>query len=217
MEESLSSIEKLVAGELNEQERHDLLEKIKVNPDLEDLYLAEQAAQSAIELKISEDTMSFLEGIQDDSIAKKSRHTSLLFLSSIAASLLFIVASLVTINISHSDNALAEAYNLQTIAVRSAQSQEDIDFNAALKAFHIKDYADAKSKLAILDGGETILSDHIEWLYVLMAFEEHGSKSIDFNTLLKAVLNDENHEFHWQATKLEKELNIFWRRFVVEK
>lgn len=217
MEESLNDIEKLVAGELNEHERHDLLEKIKLDSDLKDTYLAEQATQAAIELIISEDTKSFLNDVADKAGEKTSPHTRLLFITSIAASLLFIVASIVTINISHSDNSLAEAYNMQTIAVRSAQSQEDVDFNAALKAFHIKDYDDAKTKLAAFDGGETIMSDHIEWLYVLIALEEHGSRSPDFKTLLKVVVNDENHEFHWQAIKLEKELKMFWRRFVVEK
>ena len=217
MEESFSNIEKLVAGELNEEESFRLLEEIENNPDLMEFYLAEQATQAAIELKISEETKSFLKGVTDNGRTRNGRYRRLLFITGIAASLLFIIAALTTINISHSDNALAEAYNMQTIAVRSAQSQEDVDFNAALKAFHIKDYTDAKSKLAVLESSETIMSDHIEWLYVLIALEEQGSKSSEFNTLLKAIVNNENHEFHWQAIKLEKELNIFWRIFVVEK
>lgn len=206
----------LLMGKLDSNEEAILLNKIAEDPELRKAYAAEKASRAAFEMQISEDTRDFLSSLSDklEEDGFKGRRR-LLFVYGIAASLFLLILSTITINISHNDQALAAAYKIQSVHVRSADSQEDILFNSALKSYYDKDFKTADSKLSETHSNETIISDNISWLQMLITLEMEGSKSDSFKEQLKSIKNNEKHEFHHKALALDKELNMFWMNFVV--
>lgn len=212
-------IDKLIAGELTESEANELMEKINADPSLKKFYLSEKASKEVFEYQIRNDTRALMAKLleKEQKQSKESPKSTILYFTGIAASLLILIVSVVTINLSHSDTALADEFNINVISSRNGATFSDSNFTQALKAYFLNDFKTAKEKLALPAEEESLVVEYKDWLSLMILLKTEGSDSMEFQNQFQAILNDENHEFYIQAVKLNKELQLFWRNFVVRK
>ncbi|WP_235297737.1 hypothetical protein [Portibacter marinus] len=176
---------------------------------------AENAANAAMEYQISEDTRAFLSQLSSPDKVNPSRR--LLYLSSAAATVIVMIASLITINLSHSDAAIASEYGINKIVSRTGGNVNNSNFTAAVRAYYENDYDRAEKLLSEVQLTDNKVSDYKEWLSLLITLQTAGSKSETFNNQIELILADENHEFYFQAQKMKDDMDMFWRNFVFTK
>ena len=186
------------------------MENLEQNKDA-----AELASEAAFELAIANETRDYLRSLPQGERKKSSFRPT--YIASIAASLLVIIASVVTINFTHSDQSMAGKYGINALVARSGNNVDNSQFREAVQAYYAKDYEKSKSFLEQigLEGGK--ISEYRDWLSLLIDLQTSGSNSETFNSQVDSIIANENHEFHLQAVRLKKDLDLFWRKFVVKK
>lgn len=219
MEESYNEIEALIRGELNEQEAKALMVKIDSDEDLKATYLAYKASHAAFEYQIAEDTRGFVKDlIEKESLEKDNRpKLKVLYIAAIAATILVLICSVIAVNFSHNDNALADLYNINSMRIRDGKSLNNINLSDAIQAYYQNDFAQASAFLNEGNFETSLEQEYKSWLELMILFKTEGSESDSFQSLLQQILADENHEFNKQAQNLDKDLHFFWRKFVVKK
>ncbi len=175
---------------------------------------AERAANAVFEKQISEDSRQFLNSLEYE---KEKPSRRILYVTGLAASILVLVASLVTINISHSDSAIAEAFGINQINARSGEDIYNATFTDAVQAYYSKNYQESSKLLNGLDLDDKKVSDYKDWLSLLITLQTAGSDSESFYIQMDKIISDENHEFHLQAQKMTKKIKPFWHFLIFSK
>lgn len=176
---------------------------------------AEWASQAAFEHEISRVTRQHLRGIGEKVV--RNRPTRPLYTIGAVASVLVLIISFITINFSHNNVSIAAKYGINAIVARTNTNVNSDDFREAVQSYYRKDYSKAKEILTSLPKDNERLGEFSDWLSLLIELQTEGSKSPSFNKLLKMITSNPDHEFYVQAIELQKELNLFWRVFVIEK
>ncbi len=211
----IDQIEKLLKGELSATASEVLWDKIEKDAELRQTYDALVISIAASEMQIADDSRSFLADLVEEEEAKLGEKPKLrfIYLTAIAASILILVLSVLTVNISHSDGAIASNYGIATPNFRSSDNEEMSNLEEAIKAFQLDDLETAQRLLSNISDDEEG-RDHRDWLQVLVYLNTVGSSDPDFKLKVGEILQDESHTFFGQAKKLEEELGLFWRKFV---
>ena len=217
MEESYNEIEALVTGELSDQEAGALLERMDADEDLKATYLAYKASHAAFEYQIAEDTRDFVKGIigKETSTSDNKPKLKVLYVAGIAATILVLIFSLVSVNISHNDFAIADNYGINAIAVRDGGRINSSTLSEAIQAYYQNDFSKSKELLKEPIVDNSLEQDYKSWLELMISLKTDGSNSESFRSGLEMILNNESHEFNNQAKKLNSDLNFFWRKLVV--
>jgi len=176
---------------------------------------AERAAEAAFENEIAKDTKLFLNSLEKTKVEKPRRRT--LYLVGLAASVLILMASLITINISHSDSAIAANYNINQMVSRTGENVNDSKFTDAVRSYYEKDYTRAQSLLEEAESSDERVNNYKEWLSLLIALRTSGSNSDTFTSQLEQILSNEDHVFYSQAENMNQDLKLFWRTMVIRK
>lgn len=176
---------------------------------------AERASEAAFELEISRETRDFIKKLPNTSSIKNSKKP--LYFASIAASLLILIVSVITINVSHSNKQIAGKFGINALVARSGNNVDNDDFRKAVQAYYAKDYEESSDLLSGLglDGGR--IKEYKDWLLLLIELQTSGSTSETFSKQVDSIIANEDHEFHLQAIEIKKDLSLFWRNFVVRK
>jgi hypothetical protein len=176
---------------------------------------ADRASHAAFEYEISKETRDFLKGISESEIQKRPLRP--LYIAGIAASLIILVISIVTINLSHNNASIASEFGINAIVARTGANVSNDAFREAVQSYYSKDYDQAKALLSTLPNDDERLGDFADWLSLLIELQTEGSKSSAFENSLSAILSNPDHEFHGQALEMQREVNLFWRVFVIKK
>jgi len=185
------------------------MDNLEQNKDAADL-----VSEAAIEVIIADETREFLRSLPKQEQKKKSIRP--IYIASIAASFLILVASIVTINLSHSDHSIAGKYGINALVARSGNNLDNSQFTAAVQAYYAKDYEKSRSILSQFEQEGGKITEYQDWLSLLIDLQTSGSTSETFLKQVDSIIANENHEFHFQALRLKKDLNLFWRKFVVK-
>ena len=217
MEDFDRKLELLFSGELDSTEASSFLEEIKGDEALHKGYLAYKASHAAFEYEIANDTRDFVGQLLEEDIRneKQKPSTKILYIAGIAASFLILVLSIFSVNLSHNDIAIADKYNINSIAARNSGGFQDTNFSEAVQAYFGNDFDKAREKLLQPSEEDAIVNDYKDWLSLMLDLKDKGSKSQEFHSKLDEILGNENHEFYFQALKLKNEFNRFWQKFVV--
>ncbi|GLR17962.1 hypothetical protein [Portibacter lacus] len=176
--------------------------------------IADKVSEAAFELEISNSTRAFLNGL--DAEQSEPKRKRIFYLAGIAASLLILIVSVVTINLSHNDGAIADEFGINKQIARNGNNISDDNFTSAVRAYYKGDYTEANSWLSKSDDSEGNISEYKDWLRLLIALKTMGSKSETFNNQLDSILENEQHEFYRQAVFMKKDLDLFWRKFLID-
>ena len=215
----IEKIDKLIAGELSSKESEELLGRIEKEEDLKIHYKAAKASMAAVEHQIAKETRPFLQELinREELHVNKLPRKRILYFTGIAASFLILIASVLTINLSHSDESLANNYNINAIAARENHNFDNENFKNAISLYFKGDFQNAERELTLIKDEDPLLNEYKSWLSLMIALKYKGSNSEDFQSNLRSILNNSDHEFNNEAQDLDKQLNLFWRTFVVKK
>jgi hypothetical protein len=219
MEPTNKDIEKLVLGELDLDQEQSLRKKIAVDPEIRKRYEAYLASQASFEYEIAAHTRElFREELSSINLSGSTKpRLKNLFIYGVAATVLILILSIISINLSHNDIAIADNYHINALTLRDDSELDNEVLSDALKAYYMNDFRQSKALMEGYVSEDILINEYLSWLKVLVALKMDGSKSSAFTRELELILKNENHEFHSEASKMKKQLENFWRQLVVKK
>lgn len=217
MDEIKDKIQDLVSGRLSVSEEKEVRAVMEQNETLSNYYQLLLLSESAIEEDIASEHRTFLKSLSNNAEKTQPRNNNIIYWIGIAASILILVISIITANLSLTDGDLADQYTYNTISIRSADSEEDIIFNQAQKAYRDGEYELLWEKLNNIQAEGSLLEKDKEWLTAITYLKTEGSNSESFRKSISEITEDTQHPYHEDAVKLISELQSVWRVFVVKK
>ncbi len=217
MNDIKDKIQDLVSGKLSGSEEMEVQASINENVELQEYYQLLLLSEKAIEEEIASEHRSFLKSKSETTQKNQTKGNTIIYWIGIAASVIILVLSISTANLSFTDGDLADQYTYNTISIRSADSEEDIIFNQAQKAYRDGDYEKVWAKLNDIVLSGSLLEKDKEWLTAVTYLKTEGSESDSFKNSVSKITSDPQHPYHEDALKLMSELQSFWRLFVVKK
>ena len=172
--------------------------------------------KSALEYDVAQETREFLKSRKHSEIQKKSPKTLPFYLSGIAASIVILFLSILSIQYTYSNQALADQYQIKNFQERDASNEQLDVLRSAYVSYNQKSYKSALELINPLLDGEGDLKEHAEWLQVLCSLKMDTPDEIGINSILENILGNSNHLYAEDAKKLSKALAFPLRTLIVK-
>ena len=212
-------IDQFLEGNLSAEETLELEKMAKDDPELHKKFQSAKIAMLASEHDIQLGTRNFLERIstKKEKIQNERPSLRLFYLAGVAASIFVLIASVLTINISHSNDSIADRFNPNKLIYRDSESYSNIQYTEAMRAYFSGDYEEAMKLVGEMDRTQKVDNDYAEWLEVLIMLKTNRSKTEEFRILLNKISTTAEHQYHAHGQQMLKWINHPWRTFVVGK